>query len=134
MKTNARKAKEDSRALTKTDDRDDKPTIWLRLEYRIKPLENGDYQLVVELPGVSKKEVEVSLEKDVLTIVGRRPTLHDEGWKPLFQEIPRGDFRLAMTLNLKVDGERISAHVENGVLTLKLPIVDAAKPREIAIE
>ncbi|MEN8678433.1 MAG: Hsp20/alpha crystallin family protein [Akkermansiaceae bacterium] len=134
MKTNASKVKEDSRALTKTDDRDEKPTIWLRPEYRIKSLKNGDYQLVVELPGVSKKEVEVSLEKDVLTIIGRRPTLHDKGWKPLFQEIPRGDFRLAMTLNLKVDGERISAHVENGVLTLNLPIVEAAKPREIAIE
>lgn len=134
MKTNASKVKEDSRALTKTDDRDEKPTIWLRPEYRIKSLKNGDYQLVVELPGVSQKEVEVSLEKDVLTIIGRRPTLHDKGWKPLFQEIPRGDFRLAMTLNLKVDGERISAHVENGVLTLNLPIVEAAKPREIAIE
>lgn len=109
-------------------------TKWLRPRYDARQLDGGDYELRVWMPGVSKKGVHVSLDKDILTVTGTCESYREEGWRPVIRELPDGDYRLSLTLNMKIDGSRISAHVENGVLTLDLPIVEAAKPREITIE
>lgn len=107
---------------------------WLRPRYDHRRLDDGDYQLRVWMPGVDKKAVSIALERDTLTIQGVRVPRYGEGWEPVLQELPEGDYRLSLTLNMRVDEDKIGAHIEDGVLVLDLPIVEEAKPREIAIE
>ncbi|MCP5535804.1 MAG: Hsp20/alpha crystallin family protein [Akkermansiaceae bacterium] len=108
--------------------------VWLRPYYETESLESGDYTLRVWMPGVPKEDVAVALDDDVLTISGHRRERHPDDWKPVFTELPFGDYRLRLNLNIKVDEDRIKARVENGILTLDLPISEAAKPRKITIK
>jgi len=105
---------------------------YVRPWYRVAG--NGDgHVLHVAMPGVSKAGVQVSLEGDDLTITGHRQDRVPEGWKPVFEELPWPDYRLRLRLNVDVDADKISAHVEDGMLTLTLPVREEAKPRSIAV-
>lgn len=106
---------------------------WLRPRYDVRQLDGGDYALRVWMPGVDKSGVSISLDNDTLSITGSRERYWEESWSPVLRELPEGDYRLSLTLNMRVDGDRIKAHVENGILTLDLPLAEDAKPREIAI-
>ena len=106
---------------------------WLRPRYDVRQLDGGDYVLRVWMPGVDKRGASISLDNNTLSITGSRERYWDEGWSPVLRELPEGDYRLSLTLNMRVDGDRIRAHVENGILTLDLPLAEEAKPREIAI-
>lgn len=92
-----------------------------------------EHELRVWMPGVAKNGVEVSLVEDHLEIVGRRLDTIPESWQPVFREIEPFDYRLRVRLNLQVDYERIAAHVEDGILTLTLPLKEEARPRTIEI-
>ena len=101
---------------------------------RFRTLPGKDaYQLEVLMPGVSSKGIDVSLVEDDLTVVGRRARHVPEEWRPLFLELGDYDYRLRVRLNIKVDQDGIKAHMEDGVLTLTLPIRGEAKPRRIEI-
>jgi HSP20 family protein len=106
---------------------------WLRPRYDVKQLDSGDYTLRVWMPGASKESVSIALEKDTLLICGHREQFRQDGWTPVLQELPEGDYRLSLMLNMSIDGDRIKAHVEDGILTLDLPVAEEAKPREITI-
>ena len=109
------------------------PIRHLRPAYTID--ENPDsFSVRVMMPGVNRKGLNVSLEKDSLTITGNRAASLPEGWRALRREIREGDFRLDLRLNVEVDGEKISASLEDGVLTLTVPKAEAIKPRTIPIE
>ena len=101
--------------------------------YRV---ENGkeEHKLLVAMPGVPKNGVEVALDGDQLTITGHRTHSVPETWKPVFTEVGHRDYRLIVRLNVEVDENKISAHVEDGMLTLTMPVKEEAKPRTIAIE
>lgn len=100
---------------------------------RVDIIETKDaYQLEAEMPGVNKEGLEVLLEGNELTLVGRRNTA-PAGKHLLYRESRAQDFRRAFELDPTVDTGRIEAHMENGVLHLTLPKAEKVKPRRIAI-
>ena len=93
-----------------------------------------EYELYVVMPGVAKNDVSISLDEDQLTIVGRRSKRIPENWKAHFRETNDLNFRLRARLNIRVDEDKIEAHMEDGVLRLVLPIHGEAKPRKIKVD
>lgn len=106
---------------------------WRRPRYAVRE-EAEHFTVTVEVPGVSRDGVDISLEQDLLTVTGRVAQHTGEGWKTLHREIPPADFSLSLRLNVPVAEDRIGASLEDGVLTLNLPKADEVKPRRIAIE
>lgn len=88
----------------------------------------------VYMPGVNKSGVKITLERDRLFIAGERTRLAPDSWKALHREIPEADFRLQLDLNVHIDERAIEARTEDGVLTLRLPVAEEAKPRTITVE
>jgi len=89
--------------------------------------------VVMEIPGVEKKDVEVNIENDVLRVEGRIDFAKYEGLEPLYTEYNVGHFARAFTLSNKIDQQQISAQLDDGVLTLTLKKAKEAIPRKIAI-
>jgi HSP20 family molecular chaperone IbpA len=89
--------------------------------------------LVMEMPGVEKKDLDVHLENDVLRVEGRIDFTKYEGLEPVYAEYNVGHFHRAFTLSNKIDQAGISAELAEGVLTLTLKKAKAAQPRRIAI-
>lgn len=92
------------------------------------------YEVRVELPGVAKDGVSIDLEENVLTLRAKRTPSALSEWKTLHRELNGLDFLLRLRLNAQVDEEKMSAALENGILTLKLPVKEAAKPRRIEVQ
>ena len=76
--------------------------------------------VVMEIPGVEKKDIEVKLENDVLRVEGRIDFSKYEGLDPLYTEYNVGHFARAFTLSREVDQQQIAAQLEDGVLKLTL--------------
>jgi HSP20 family protein len=91
-----------------------------------------EYVLEAEMPGVSKQGLEVTLEGNVLTLVGRRSDPIPAG-EAVYRESRPVDYRRVFELDPAVDGDKISAQVEEGVLTLSLPKSERVKPRKISV-
>ena len=89
--------------------------------------------VVMEVPGVEKKDLQVSLENDVLRIEGRIDFSKYDGLDPLYTEYNVGHYSRAFTLSSKIDQQQISAEVADGVLKLTLKKAREAMPRRIAI-
>jgi HSP20 family protein len=89
--------------------------------------------LVMEVPGVEKKDVTVQLENDVLRVEGRIDFSKYKGLEPVYAEYNIGHYARAFTLSDKIDQDGISAELADGVLTLTLKKAKAALPRRIAI-
>ena len=96
-------------------------------------LETKDaYLLEAEMPGVTKEGLDVSVENGELTIVGRRSVPAPQG-QALYRESRGFDYRRTFELDLSIDAARISAKLDQGVLTLTLPKAESVKPRKIAV-
>jgi len=96
--------------------------------------ESGEgYVLEAEMPGVAKDGLEITLEENEITIVGHR---HDGSPKaePLFQESHRYDYRRVFELDPAIDTGKISAKMDQGVLTLTLPKSEKVKPRKVSVD
>jgi HSP20 family protein len=89
--------------------------------------------LVLEMPGVDKSHVDVSIEDGVLTVQGRLDFSKYEGLQPVYTEYNIGHYRRSFSLSNKIDQNKISAEMTDGVLTLVLPKAEEAKPRRISI-
>ena len=88
----------------------------------------------VELPGMKKEDISLSLHDDLLTITGeRRQDETRTGKGSLRNERFFGRFERTVNLPTQVDGTRVSASYENGILTITLPKAEAVKPRQIEI-
>ena len=88
--------------------------------------------LEAEMPGVSKERLEVLLEGNELTIVGRRQT-GVPGAEPVYRESSPRDFRREFVLDPSIDTARLSATIEQGMLTVVLPKTEKVKPRKIQV-
>jgi len=88
--------------------------------------------VIVDLPGVQKKDVDIKVDQDVLTIKGtvRNPQLKN----PVREEFRLLDFFRQFQLSEEVDREKISAESGNGVLTITLPKAEKAKPHQIKVK
>lgn len=95
------------------------------------------YVVHAELPGLSPDQVDVSFEKNVLTIRGTKPASFDtaaDGELRIFAaERVSGSFERSVRLPEFVSADRISASFDNGLLTVTVPKAEAAQPRKIAI-
>jgi HSP20 family protein len=100
-------------------------------EVNISETKDG-YVLEAEIPGVSKEGLEITLENNELTIIGRRGSEVVPG-EPLFRERPTAHFRRVFELDPTIDTSRINAKVNQGVLTLTLPKSERVKPRKITV-
>ena len=89
--------------------------------------------VVMEVPGVEKKDLDINLENDVLRVEGRIDFTKYEGLDPLYTEYNVGHYTRAFTLSSKIDQHQISAELEDGVLKLTLKKSKEALPRRIAI-
>jgi len=89
--------------------------------------------VVMEMPGVEKKDIAVDLENDVLRIDARIDTGKYRGLQPLYTEYNVCHFARSFTLSNKIDQQQISAQLEDGVLTLTLKKTREAAPRRIEI-
>ena len=89
------------------------------------------YVLEAEMPGVAKEGLDISLENNLLTIVGRR--LPEPAADLLHRESNPVDYRRVFEVDPEIDTRKISAHIEQGVLTLTLPKAEAVKPRRITV-
>jgi len=89
--------------------------------------------VVLEMPGVEKKDLNVALENDVLRVDGKIDFTKYTDMEPVYAEYNVGHYARSFALSNKVDQEKISANIEDGVLTLTLPKARHAQPRKIAI-
>lgn len=90
------------------------------------------YTLKVEMPGVNKEGLEISVENNELTITGRRSIPTVDG--TLVHRESRGqDFRRVFELDPSIDTGKITAKIEQGVVTLDLPKAEQVKPRKINV-
>lgn len=89
--------------------------------------------IVMEMAGVDKKDIEISVDDGILGVDGRLDFSKYEGMQPLYTEYNIGHFRRSFSLPSKIDQGKISAEMKDGVLTLVLPKAEEAKPRKIAV-
>lgn len=90
--------------------------------------------VVAEMPGVAKEGVEIRLEDDTLTIKGTKTGNGGEGERVLLREFESGHYLRRFTITEIIDQTKIEAAMADGVLTLKLPKVEPAKPRKIVVQ
>jgi HSP20 family protein len=87
----------------------------------------------VELPGMHKEDIEISLHDGMLTISGERKSESGEGNKAERTERYVGKFRRSVSLPAMVDANKVTANYRDGVLTVTLPKAEEAKPRQIQV-
>jgi HSP20 family protein len=104
---------------------------WFTPEVNIFETKDG-YVLEGDMPGVNKDGLEITLEANTLTIVGRRNE-PDFGANPVYRESQAGHFRRVFELDPAIDTSKISAKMEQGILKLHLPKADKVKPRKIQV-
>jgi len=99
-------------------------------------LEEADaIRIMAEVPGIDPKDVKISVEGNVLTIHGTKQQIAEERTERVHRyERTYGAFERTFTLPATVDANNIKAGYEHGVLTVTLPKVEQAKPRQIAVQ
>ncbi|MFD6915926.1 Hsp20/alpha crystallin family protein [Streptomyces virginiae] len=107
-----------------------KPSVMPMDAYR----EGDVYVIAFDLPGVSPEAVDIDVERNMLTVKAeRRPVAKADSVKVELSERPLGVFSRQIMLADTLDTERIAADYDAGVLTLRIPIAERAKPRKISI-
>jgi HSP20 family protein len=95
---------------------------------------DGDqYVLNADMPGIDPGSVDIDVDGQLLTIRANRTMDHRDGVKWLAQERPHGSYLRQFSVGEGIDSDRISAHYENGVLSLLIPVSERAKPRKIEV-
>jgi HSP20 family protein len=94
---------------------------------------NGDFVVQFDLPGVDPASIDLTVEKNVLTVTAERHLARTEGDEVTVSERPHGRFNRQLFLGESLDTERIAANYDHGVLTLHIPVAERAKPRKVEI-
>ena len=91
--------------------------------------------IVAEIPGLDKKQLEVSVEEGVLTISGdKHSTFESDGAKVLRRELKQSSFKRQFELGELLDGENIKANFKDGILTVSVPKVEPEKPKKHTVK
>lgn len=91
------------------------------------------YSVTAYLPGVTKENLEITVEADTFRVSGRRAWKQPEGWAALHRESADEAFELVLSHDNAVDAEKVTAELRDGVLRVALPKLEAVKPRKIAV-
>ncbi len=86
-----------------------------------------------DLPGVDTSSIDLTVEKNVLTVTAERAWPREEGQDVIVSERAQGKFSRQLFLGEGLDSERIEASYDNGVLTVTVPVAEQAKPRKVEI-
>jgi HSP20 family protein len=100
----------------------------------MEALRRGDgFLIAMDAPGVDPADVEVKVERNVVTVRAHREPLHKHGDELIVDERPTGDFSRQFFLGENLDATQLSADVDGGVLLLRIPVAEASKPRKVEI-
>ncbi|MCD8481797.1 MAG: Hsp20/alpha crystallin family protein [Verrucomicrobia bacterium] len=105
---------------------------YMRPRYEVSSSDH-EHRVRVYLPGVPREQASITLESNTLIVEGMRADHWTQKGRALHREIPASDYRLRLQLNVRIDDSNISANHTDGVLTITLPVAEAAKPRSITI-
>lgn len=95
---------------------------------------DGDFNITIELPGVDKKDVRISVQNNVLTVKGEKRKQNEKKGENYHRvERSYGLFQRSFTLPSSVDSEKIDAAYDNGILSVSIPKLEEAKPKEIQV-
>ncbi len=94
---------------------------------------NDDVIALVELPGMRKEDIEISLHDGTLTISGERKSETPDGAAERTERYV-GKFRRSITLPARVDASKVSATYRDGILTVTLPKAEEARPKQIQVD
>lgn len=95
--------------------------------------EGETFLVEFDLPGVDANSIDLDVERNVLTVKAERPSLSNDR-ELIAAERPRGVFSRQLILGDTLDTERIQAAYDGGVLKLRIPVAERAKPRKIQVE
>ena len=91
--------------------------------------------IVAEIPGLDKKQLEVSVEEGVLTISGdKHSAFENEGAKVLRRELKQSSFKRSFELGEQLDGDNINANFKDGVLSVSIPKIEPEKPKKTSVK
>lgn len=93
------------------------------------------YQFIVhfDLPGIDPVSIDLTVEKNVLTVRAERTWQPEEGQEVVIAERPQGTFTRQLLMGENLDGEHVQASYDLGVLTLTIPVAEQAKPHKVAV-
>ena len=94
---------------------------------------DSGYVLYAEMPGVNRDGIQITVEDGNLVLVGQRQSLSVSG-DPLHRETRRRSYRRVYELDPSIDASKISARIEQGILTVTLPKAESLKSRRITLE
>lgn len=94
---------------------------------------NGDFVVNFDLPGVDPGTIDLTVEKNVLTVTAERSFPRGESDEVIVAERPQGRFSRQLFLGESLDSDHIQASYDQGVLTLHIPVAEKAKPRKVEI-
>jgi len=124
------------KTLTQNENKSATPSVVCERDYLIPNVNifetTEGYVLEAEMPGVSKGNLEVTIEGQQLTLLGRRADAVSAD-DVIYRESNTADFRRVFELDPAIDAPRITARIDQGVVTLHLPKAEIAKPRQISI-
>ncbi len=92
--------------------------------------DNDAYVLTALVPGLKGDDLSIQVLEDLVTIEGRMPEAEAEY---LLQELPSGSFRRELRLPAPLDAEHVDAKIADGILTVRLPKAESARPRTIKV-
>ena len=96
--------------------------------------DDSNIYVEAEVPGLSLEDLEIFVSGDEVTIRGKRKAEERPGAVYHRQERPAGEFTRVITLPVEVQADNVEARLANGVLTVTLPKVEAARPRRIEVK
>jgi HSP20 family protein len=94
---------------------------------------DDDVVLRFDLPGIDPDSIEVTVDRGVLSVSARREEEHGEGERPFVRERVMGTFSRRVYLSEHLDAEGIEAAYNNGVLAVRIPVLERAKPRKVEV-
>jgi HSP20 family protein len=105
-------------------------TPWMPMD----AVRKGDQvEILFDLPGVRPDSIELTVERNVLTVKAEREWWPEEGAEVLARERTQGTFSRQVLLGEALDPERVEAHYDQGVLRVAVPVREQAKPRKVEI-
>jgi HSP20 family protein len=129
--------------LIQTDPFRDLDTLFSRMSGRqqnaggVMPMDafrrGTDVWVYIDLPGVKAENLDITVERNMLTIAAERTWQREDNDQPYFGERYRGTFRRQIQLGDGLDLQNLEADLHDGVLTIRIPVAEQAKPRKVAV-
>jgi HSP20 family protein len=92
-----------------------------------------EYVVALDLPGVDRNDIDIKVERNVVTVRATRRSLRQPDDEILIDERPKGEFVRRLYLGDSLDSKRLTADFANGVLTLTIPVDESSKPRTVSL-